>query len=374
MFQLSSHEFGVVRPLFRNLVEHLIIQAVIDCSTPGRIYVDNKETPTAAFLCSVEGYFLVGDSNNKNFATNLSNLIHSPEFQQDTVRKGEEGIDLAIDPETWGSHFEILFKKKEPFTTTRKHYTCNEVKYNWRGNLEEGYTLSPIDRELLDNSQIKKPNHILEWIITNWGSVDNFLENGFGFCLFHDNEIVSWCIADCTSGNSCEVGIHTRPEYRRKGLATITASAATSYALSKNWKQVGWHCDEENRGSWGVAEKAGYNFDHHYLFYSIYFDEARHLAYKGWKKFQNGYFQEATDIYEKALRISDLPANFYHAIARAYAELGENKKSIKYIHLALDKGFRDVSFTRKCDSFRQLHDTPEWNTLLKRLKDIELID
>ena len=92
MFQLRSDEFEVVRQLFHDLKEHLIIQAVIDGSSPGKLYVDNKETPTAAFLCSVEGYFLVGDPKNKLFVINLSNLIHNSEFQKSTVRKGEEGI------------------------------------------------------------------------------------------------------------------------------------------------------------------------------------------------------------------------------------------------------------------------------------------
>ena len=72
MLQLSSHEFEVVRPLFYDLKEHLIIQAVIDGSSPGKIYVDDNVNPTAAFLCSVEGYFLVGDPNNKTFVTDLA--------------------------------------------------------------------------------------------------------------------------------------------------------------------------------------------------------------------------------------------------------------------------------------------------------------
>ena len=89
MLQLSIHEFEVVRLLFHGLKEHLIIQAVIDGSSPGKIYVDDNESPTAAFLCSVEGYFLVGDPRNKVFVTNLLNLIHNSEFQQNTERKGE---------------------------------------------------------------------------------------------------------------------------------------------------------------------------------------------------------------------------------------------------------------------------------------------
>lgn len=371
MFQLDLNEFEIVRPLFRVLKEHLIVDAVIDGSSLGKIYTDSKTHPTAAFLYSVEGSFLVGKPNS-TFALDLCDLIFSHEFQENTIREGEEGIDLAIHPGSWRDYFDVLFKRRKPFTTLRRHYICKKVIFDWKSNIQEGYILNPIDTDLLTDKDIEKPSHITEWIKTNWGSIENYIENGFGFCLLYKGNIASWSLADCYSGTKCEIGIRTHENYRRKGLATIVASTTTAFALEK-YEVVGWHCNEDNLGSWGVAEKVGFILDNHYTFYYVYFDEAKHLAVKGWEKFQEGYFKEATTLYEEASSISELPANFYHAIARAYAERGENKKAIEYINHALDRGFRDVDFTLQCESFKELKNTSEWKeNILRRIKELDL--
>ena len=88
----------------------------------------------------------------------------------------------------------------------------------------------------------------------------------------HEQQVVSWSIADCVSGERCEIGIHTLPEYRRQGLATITAAAAVDFAFSHGFKVVGWHCDDDNVGSWKTAEKVGFFKERDYVFYLHAFD------------------------------------------------------------------------------------------------------
>jgi RimJ/RimL family protein N-acetyltransferase len=58
-------------------------------------------------------------------------------------------------------------------------------------------------------------------------------------------------------GDRCEVGIETAPEYRRRGLATLVASAMLKHAADVGIKRVGWHCWADNAASVATAERLG---------------------------------------------------------------------------------------------------------------------
>jgi hypothetical protein len=50
--KLSQSEHEAVRHLFAPLDYHLIIRAVIEGASPGVIYVNDRNSPFTAFLCS----------------------------------------------------------------------------------------------------------------------------------------------------------------------------------------------------------------------------------------------------------------------------------------------------------------------------------
>jgi len=86
---------------------------------------------------------------------------------------------------------------------------------------------------------------------------------------------VSWSLADCRSGDACEIGIHTAEPYRRRGLATLTAAATVEYALSNGFSTVGWQCSEDNLGSIGTAEKVGFERERDYTMWYAALNETR---------------------------------------------------------------------------------------------------
>ena len=89
--------------------------------------------------------------------------------------------------------------------------------------------------------------------------------------MLHGNQAVSWSIADCVSGNRCEIGIQTKHEFRRQGLATLTAAATVDFCLQSGIQQVGWHTSEDNIGSIRVAEKVGFERVRNYTWYLFKF-------------------------------------------------------------------------------------------------------
>ncbi|MCK4634183.1 GNAT family N-acetyltransferase, partial [Candidatus Bathyarchaeota archaeon] len=298
--ELKKRDYEKVRSLFKELEWNLITSAVIEGTSPGKVYADRVEDPRTAFMCTVEGYYLVGYDNNDEFNTSLNKLIFERIFAGDTVRKGETDVSIGFHPDSWKEKVPIIFQGRIPLTAARRHYVCTELKVDhWRNNLPEGFQVQRIDEKLLGTPHLEIPEHVTGWMKTNWGSTSDFVEKGFGFCTLHDKRIVSWSIADCVSGNACEIGIRTRGDYRRQGLATLTAAATVDYSLSSGFKYVGWHCGEDNLGSIGVAEKVGFKLERKYIQYYACSNEAHHLEETAQAYIRAKRYKEALECYEK---------------------------------------------------------------------------
>lgn len=255
--QLQPEAYEKVRPLFKALDFNLIIAAVIEGTSPGRIFVDNLNQPRSAFIDSPEGQFLVGNDQTPAFNDALRALLIQEDWHE---------LYLFIHPDTWKTQLPSLFGA-EPQLTHRQHYLCTNLQLDWQSSLPEGYTIHRITRELLEQPGLQVPEHIFGWIEANWGTLDNFEQRGFGVCTVHANEVVSWSIADCVSGDQCEIGIHTAPAYRQRGLAALTAAAAVDHAFSRSLTTVGWHCNADNVGSWKTAQKGGFQKERDYIQY-----------------------------------------------------------------------------------------------------------
>ena len=369
IYKLKESDYEKARPIFKELKYNLIISAVIEGTSPGRIYVDNMCHPHTAFLCSVEGYHLAGYDNNAEFNAALNQLITEIILTGDTVREGEESIDLCIHPDTWEAKLRNIFAIRTPLQNNRRHYACSELKFDWKDQVPDGYSVQPIDEKLTERPSLKIPDHVYYWMKTSWGSIDDFMQNGFGFCTLHGDEMVSWCIADCVSGNQCEVGIHTAEDYRRHGLATLTVAATIDYCLSHGFTSIGWHCNDDNIGSWKTAEKVGFEKTRDYVHHYCMFDESHNLAETGLSCFKAKQYKECAEWYEKVFAMGgDYPHYYYYLAARAWAALEYNDTAIKYLNTAIDKGWTAIDHTKKCEEFNSLHGTKEWNGVLRRLR------
>ncbi len=380
--ELNKTDYHTVQPLFDELQWNLITKVVIERTSPGRIYVDTAKNPKSAFMCTVEGYYLTGHTNNHAFNRSLNRLIFERLFTGDTVRKDETDIAIGFYPDTWKQKMPTIFKGRTPLTTARRHYTCTALKESrWKNHIPQGFQTQRIDQKLLETPQLEIPEHVTNWMKTNWGSISDFMKNGFGYCTLHGSRIVSWSIADCISRNACEIGIHTHENYRRQGLATLTAAAAVDHALSNGFTQVGWHCDEYNLGSIGVAEKVGFKLERKYVQYYACANEAHHLGETAQFHYIAKRYKEAIKSYEKFLATPQeklpnwlrevLPQELgvhYSRIALAKAAIGESKDAIKYLKKAVDNGWLHIDFLKTRKEFKKMHGTPAWNNILKRIQ------
>ena len=231
---------------------------------------------------------------------------------------------IGFYPDLWNDKMHAVFQGRTPLETARRHYVCTKLKVDrWRDSIPEKFQVKRTDEKLLRTPQLEIPEHVTDWMKTNWGSISGFMQKWFGFCTLHDNRIVSWSIADCVSGEDCEIGIHTHEDHRGRGLATLTAAATVDYALSNGFKRVGWHCDEYNLGSIGVAEKVGFKLERKYVQYYACANEAHHLEEMAHAHFRAKRYKEAVEGYEKffATPPEELPNGFERYCHKNWARI-----------------------------------------------------
>lgn len=248
--ELNARAYQSVLPYFADLSYHLSVSAVLRGAMPGLVLADADQLPGTVLVSSPEGNYLasagpIGDAERSAGRALIRHLAGD-----------EPRIALFATPE-WEQHAASLCPGVHCVRFPRRHYALTALAGTWHEHIPSPFTLRPVDAAILARPELQG-HHIQRWANGNWGSAEAFLSRGFGFALFDGGEPVSWSLADCAVDARCEIGIHTHPAYRRRGLATIVVAATVAYALAAGYHEVGWHCSEDNQGSQGVAEKVGF--------------------------------------------------------------------------------------------------------------------
>jgi RimJ/RimL family protein N-acetyltransferase len=368
MIRLEREQYPKVRALFRSLHYQLSVESLLDGTNPGYVSVDDAKNPTCAWMYNSEGFFLAGNPQNHTFNSSLREWFDNYNRAGIPHWEGEEYLLFDIDSDSWIPSFPEIFSQRPPLEVNRIHYLCDEVKIDWRASLPEDFSIRRIDKNLLHSKDVQYPDHINYWIKLNWGSPHNYLKLGFGTCVVHNKKVVSYSLSDCISGDECEIGIQTLPEYRRRGLATITAAANVEYAFSIGFRVVGWHTHDYNIGSQRTAESVGFSREREYTQYVCLMSEAMHIAETGMRQFFQGRQKIAIEFFENSFNIGEVEPWVYFLCARSYAIIGEFNRAMDLLHLAVDHGWTDLNRMLECEDLLKLHDYPKWSMLITRME------
>jgi RimJ/RimL family protein N-acetyltransferase len=342
--------------------QHLIVQALLEGTCPGTIYVNNVTTLQSAFIASAEGRFLLGSPTNSDFNSALRH--HFERLFAGEREAWEEELVLTCYPDTWADALrnEIL-PFRPPFVSQRYYYRFEASKVEWRSQLPPEIELHPISGEVLARANLSNHKDILFWVNKNYGSQAHFLAQGCGICLIHDHKIVSWSLTDCTWGDACEIGIETDEAYRRRGLATIVTAAMVEECQARGWTHIGWHCWHHNLGSIGVAEAVGFRHQATYNSYVSLYDPLMHLAVQGYAALRNEDFATAADWYAQVSNVENAPEWAFYQLARCQAMLNQPQAAFSSLRGAIEKGWKDEDFLRNHPHFTPLQDYPEWHEI-----------
>jgi len=97
-----------------------------------------------------------------------------------------------------------------------------------------------------------RPRHAGAFLAVSRG----FLERGKGFCAVRGGDIAAWAFSAAVSDRQIDIGVETRPDHRRLGLAAAAEKMA-QYALEQGKAPV-WACRCGNLASGKLAEKLGF--------------------------------------------------------------------------------------------------------------------
>jgi RimJ/RimL family protein N-acetyltransferase len=250
--ELQPSNYPSITALLGNFTDYPVVNAVLEGSTPGRVFADHEAAPQSAFVLTNAGFsYLVGNPNHEAYNHALGDLLNT-----ELIPKihGSDDPTLVFYPLTngWESPLRKMIGKRKVFDIYRKQFSFNLEKFAQRADqhnqVPAGFSFHPIDQEMLAKTGAD---------MFPWESTQAFLKKGFGFWLMTDNEIACECWSVFASRTAVEIEIHTQEKYRRQGLAAIAASAFIEECLARGLRP-NWECWWDNQPSISLAQKLGF--------------------------------------------------------------------------------------------------------------------
>lgn len=246
IIELSPQSYPIVTHLFAG-IEHnaALVHAVIDGSSPGRIFADDSASPSCA-LIAMEGAFsyLGGTPVSEEDAQALVEYI----FTDLLPNAQEKELVLFAFNSLARVRLEPLLAKRGVITIYRKIFAFNPQKFaalsGWRTQIHTGAALRLIDSEIASQYPQFQP------------LVDPSTRR-FGVCLIENGRILSHCSAVAVGGGEAEVDIFTEEDCRGRGLAAITAAAFIE-ECQKRGLTPAWACWPYREDSYKLAKKLGF--------------------------------------------------------------------------------------------------------------------
>lgn len=239
-------------PMFKNMDSTIILSYLQ--GHMGTAWVDNLENPTVAQITVGIFVFYAGNPNIKEAEELLNNL---PDFTL-----------VIVDSDEWKSRIETVHKgeiekfKRYSFEKNPRHLDRIHL-LKLLSTLPEGYEIKKVDRSIVQAPTFQE---LSEDFVSQFDSIDDFINRGVGYAILYEGKVVSAATSFSIYNGGIEIEIATNSQYRRKGLATIIASALILDCLDKG-KYPSW--DGSNSESVELAKKLGYILKESYDTYFI---------------------------------------------------------------------------------------------------------
>jgi hypothetical protein len=190
------------------------------------------------------GFAYLSGEPNTNFLLDIAALIKNE--HHNNIRR----FVLQVNNKKWDDFFSkvdgIVREERYSFYFQEKHFSKEKIL------LPDGFFLKEIDEKLLPRIN----GNIVPSF--SWDSNIEFLNKGKGFCILFGTDIAATVFSSAVSHDEIDIGIETKEEFRRFGLASILARRMVEYVLEQH-KTPTWECFTGNIGSRRTAEKAGFH-------------------------------------------------------------------------------------------------------------------
>jgi len=225
-----------LKDIYKGYVHSFVFDSIVEGNTPAQIFVDDIENMSIFLICEGHCVYFGGEVEDKNKYREAIKFFKENYLSE--KRRRELGV-VKINYYTEAWEKELLEGLKEfDYRVLERCLFKQDLKNIPRlYSSDNNVIIKNIDNQVLNNTQLGNHNCVIDEITGMWGSVDNFVQNGFGCCAIMDENIISWCTAEYISKSYCGIGIETIEEHEGKGVATIILNeflkrCLTSYMFS----------------------------------------------------------------------------------------------------------------------------------------------
>ena len=363
LYKLKTEAYQITSEIFKPLTAFQpLCSAVIAGLQQGKVFVDHPHTPQAAFLTVWETWCFLAGQPSLEFITSLNKAI----FDRTVVSPDLDYLLFTIDEHVWQEHLHSVFAPRLPIPAARRHYATSQSSYDWRGHIPDGFEIQSLDIAMLSCPNL--PVEIKE-TLERWGKATHPNFQDIGFAALANGEIAAWATIDGITNGEGDIGLVTQEPYRRRGLASATSAAVIEQAVVNQVKTIHWTCAENNLGSIRTAEKLNFELQGNYHAYFFEFDQLWNLIQLAGYKLNQDEFDSALELCNEANTLStNPPAHLLIYTARSQALTGQNIQALDSLKRLVKTGWKDAAFLENDHRFSSLHEFPEWDQIIKKVK------
>ncbi|MBS78733.1 GNAT family N-acetyltransferase [Variovorax sp.] len=249
LFELKPSEFHRVAPLFASLpYGPSIPNSVIAGIGHGRIFANDLLRPTAALVYNNGACTLAGTADDPVFVERVCQWLL--EFH------GSDYFILYAFPQAWEAALDSTFgnsvrkRRRLDFDFDRAKFAGIERR---ESPMPAGYELRRIDEVLMQQIRdVANP-----YSRSYWRSAADFEQHGLGFCVLHQDAIVSMCYTAFAWNGHHDIDILTADGHRGQGLGTLVARAFIDHCV-QHGLTPNWDCWSDNQHSAELARQLGF--------------------------------------------------------------------------------------------------------------------
>ena len=219
MYELEQSEFPKALPLFDGYLQDPMMHAVIEGRFKGRVFLDDAADPRAALVCTAsECMYVAGGQGRGGFNQRLRQLIMT-EVIPAHRSAGQEFLSLFSSPESYAEELEELFHDQLPLRTPLSTFAFDRDLFQARHGAFQGLEGGNVALKRLGQEELASPGneYLASEVLSYWGTMERFSEEGTGYCALDGENLVSWCYVQAYGHGSQTLDIWTAPTHRRQG-------------------------------------------------------------------------------------------------------------------------------------------------------------
>ncbi|UHA75151.1 GNAT family N-acetyltransferase [Paenibacillus sp. 481] len=236
-------------------------KAIVEGAHSGRIFVDNIENPRSGLIWqgNNDGFIFIGDSQNKTFNHDIKRYIDDVISVQ-AKEQGVEWFECIGNHQSWYTTFHEIFSDKALKSWDQNVYMISPSSFNSTAKQqdnEDEFIVEQVTKQFLENKEINNMEFVRSKIMEFWESEATFFEQGIGFCMLHNHDVVSLCISGYRYKDIHGIDIETIESYQGRKLAQRVVYYFVDYCFANGCTPY-WDCMEVNYPSNAVAKNIGF--------------------------------------------------------------------------------------------------------------------